>query len=798
MWRRGAWAALIITAAGLVGLVWFFLKEGRSRSDEWASVFALLLSYLVTAVSVMAWIIRRGGVRSQRLPELGGGQPQQSRPIAEWKARDLGVHEWVTDGAADSDDEPPYYVVRRHDHEIRALLRDAATRNLMLVLVGGSAAGKTRAAYEAVRELPHVRSWPILRPAGTRQLLEVLARGVSARSVLWLDDAHRRFLNQTNSSKLAEGLINTLSRPGPMLIVADMWTSHWNNLEHDAPADGSEWRSNIRALLGLPQVQMIKIAESFADASEGERVELERCADRDPRLALAVRTAGPGLEITQVLSGGPQLLRHYNDAHYAPHAHAIITAAMDARRLGWESPVTAEILRRAAEGYLDDRQRVTDSDWFAMALTDATRQHRGIAALTPTRHSSGLGPADGYVLHDFLDHHARDFRARLRPPGSLWNALADHPGSIDDLTRVAAEAQRRGLYRLAARFAVPAAESGSVDAMRLVAGQLELRGATAEAREWRQRIDNLNGPGLSKETLALFFRGPSEKELRARAEAGDRDAMRQLADRLLATHAEQAVTWARRAADTGDSDAVMFLAEALESAGRENEAEKLLHERAKAGHPEAMWRLVLLLEGQGRDEEAFVWIQRHAEAGDPIGLARLLVVLQQRGREREAEALLRSRVQDDDDSYAMWYLADWLAKRNQTEEAVGWFQRSAERSLLAVKLLVDRLEQLGHLEDAEAPLRIQAQQGEAVAIEKLADLLERLGRGEEAGSLLRTLMESAPWRGLPHTTEPSTMRRLIDLLERAGRAAEAGQVRMYGIEPGGTTAAPWDWPRTSP
>ncbi|MEU7788008.1 hypothetical protein [Amycolatopsis sp. NPDC049159] len=634
--------------------------------------------------------------------------PLVERPISGWSARELGVHEAITlDPAASA--EPPCYVVRPHDGEIRGLLRDAAGSSSMVVLVGGSAAGKTRAAYEAVRAVAQLGEWPVVRPSGPRQLVELLARGLPPRRVVWLPDLQRRFFDLPHGPAVAEGLADVLGGPGPVLVVGDVWTAHWAALSTvDSPA--------VRALLDLPQVRMVRIAESFA----GAQAELTRCAGLDPRLALAVRTAGAA--VTQVLSGGPQLLRHYVDGLHGPRTHAVVTVAMDVRRLGHESAISADVLRAAAADYLDERDRVVTGDWFADALAGATRQHHGIAALTPTRSAPGLGPPDGYVLHDFLDHHARDAREGERPPAGLWNALAEHVTAADDRSRLATAALQRGLYRLAARYAVPAAEAGDVPAMRLLAFLLELRGATAEAHAWTQR--------------------------------------------------------------TGDLDRTPLPLDLLLDSGGEPEVEPDPHD--------AVWQLFRLREDEGRDDEALALLRRLAET-QPLAVSMLSVRLRRRGLDHEAETLLRAHAEAGDPA-AMWYLGEMLRERKEIDEAAGWFRRSAELSLLAVPLLADALADLGRLEEAEEPLLIQTSKGHRLAAKHLAALSERLGRPAEAEARLRVKLEEGGGQGMVRPAEPHWMKLLTDLLDRAGRTDEAEQLRRYGIEPGGTTAAPWELP----
>jgi hypothetical protein len=75
----------------------------------------------------------------------------------------------------------------------------------------------------------------------------------------------------------------------------------------------------------------------------------------------------------------------------------------------------------AAPAYLDGSDRATAPDsWFATGLAHATREVRGIAPRAGQRQGPGIGPADGYVLHDYLDQHGR-----LTRRGELLPAVAE-------------------------------------------------------------------------------------------------------------------------------------------------------------------------------------------------------------------------------------------------------------------------------------------------------------------------------------------------------------------------------------
>jgi len=80
--------------------------------------------------------------------------------------RRLGVHAAISVPGA-PDDVPPEYVPRDADadeHGVRAKVAAAAQRGGFVLLVGGSSAGKTRCAAEAVKAL--LPDWWLVHPAG--------------------------------------------------------------------------------------------------------------------------------------------------------------------------------------------------------------------------------------------------------------------------------------------------------------------------------------------------------------------------------------------------------------------------------------------------------------------------------------------------------------------------------------------------------------------------------------------------------------------------------------------------------
>jgi hypothetical protein len=197
----------------------------------------------------------------------------------------------------------------------------------------------------------------------------------------------------------------------------------------------------------------------------------------DARLAVAARLAADG-QVVQFLAGAPELLARYRNA--PPAAAALISAAMDARRLGTGVGLPHAFLETAAPGYLTDTEwDALGEDWLEQALAYTAVPCNGVrgpltrirprpaASRAPGSGSgdSGAQPEGGpgsvtggtlYRLADYLDEFGRRHLADLVPPKSFW-AAAVHAGPGDAVV-LADAARARGLLRDAARLYVHATE----------------------------------------------------------------------------------------------------------------------------------------------------------------------------------------------------------------------------------------------------------------------------------------------------------------------------------------------------
>ncbi|MZG01678.1 AAA family ATPase, partial [Streptomyces sp. SID5614] len=116
------------------------------------------------------------------------------RPIQQWAPHALEVHPaGPAPGSSGLVEQRvlPSYVRREHDQLLAEAVREAAQgRSRMVVLVGESSTGKTRACWEAVQPLAEKgwRLWHPFDPTRAEAALEELHE-VGPRTVVWLNEA---------------------------------------------------------------------------------------------------------------------------------------------------------------------------------------------------------------------------------------------------------------------------------------------------------------------------------------------------------------------------------------------------------------------------------------------------------------------------------------------------------------------------------------------------------------------------------------------------------------------------------
>ena len=434
----------------------------RGRTPE---QFAAVIAAKLAALDVTA-----PGPAGSPASDAGMARPPGAVRVSEADLRRLGVHAAISVPGV-PDEVPPEYVPRDADadgHGVRAKVAAAAERGGFVLLVGGSSVGKTRCAAEAVRAL--LPDWWLVHPAGPGEVA-ALAAAPPGRTVVWLDEL-QRYLDGEHG--LTGGVVRALlGAPGPVVIIGTLWPDRYAAYTAVPAPGGADPQAREREVLDLAAV--IRIGAEFSPA---EQDRARAAAARDRRLALALGADGYGL--TQTLAAAPQLVARWEDARAAdPYGWAVLTAALDAARLGARAPLSADLLRAAAPGYCTSAQQAeAPENWFEQALAYATEKlHGAAAALSPA--GAGMGQIAGYTVADYLLQHASRERRSARVPASTWDALLSHIRDPADAARLADSARGRLLYCYAIPLYRLAADAGDGDAAWRLAGLLAERGDLA-------------------------------------------------------------------------------------------------------------------------------------------------------------------------------------------------------------------------------------------------------------------------------------------------------------------------------
>jgi hypothetical protein len=380
---------------------------------------------------------------------LVGGSPDRpvtwlGRVVDSWGPLELEVHRPIVIERAPTG--IPEYIEREHDQQIRDSLAGKAPR--LIVIVGGSSTGKTRAAYEAVKnQLPDWRLHYPIYPDKPRALADSLRSGrIAPQTVIWLNEL-QQYLLPTGGEETAAALRQCLQGDDQILFIGTTWSEYWQELVK--PQAGLEDpHPQARALL-LHAAERIDIDPQFPPG------ELEALADRDPRVRMALQ-ADMG-KITQYIAAGPALVEFYTDAKAAsPAVWAILSASMDwclVERYEQYPDTILDFLRTAAVGYMSDEERGSlDESWFTDALQRASVLLRGAARpLTRVRSGKANPGAIRYRLADYLLQYARHCRSGCPVPASFWDGIWAALDSVY-VPAFAHAADDRGMYEQSARL----------------------------------------------------------------------------------------------------------------------------------------------------------------------------------------------------------------------------------------------------------------------------------------------------------------------------------------------------------
>jgi hypothetical protein len=683
----------------------------------------------------------------------------------------------------------PLYVRRAHDGVLRSVVAQAAGgESRMVVLVGESSSGKTRACWEAVAELPAGwRLWHPLDPSPVQALANALREGIAPRTAIWLNELQWYVGGQAGAlaEQVAAGL-RVLLQTGasaPVLVLGTVWPEYWSVLTEPPVPGRGPGHAQARALLEGKGVYLPAAFEARELEDAGT------VGGHDLRLADALAHTVNG-RITQYMAGAPALLERYRTA--PPGAQALISAAMDASRLGGAAVVGRDFLQAAAEGYLgDDDYDALGEGWLDDALAYTQQPSRSVRGLlSQVRARTGTDGGDGWRLSDYMDHLGRSERQFTAPPASFWHAAREHLPEAHLVRAVGQAAEARWRDAEAAGLYQRALDLGDLQAGQELVWLWQERRRTEEGRRVQEQaalagdgeaLEELLEPMLEQEQYQ-----EAERLVREAADRGSCTAQLHLARALmLEGEAEEAERWYSEVARCSDPDILRAYAGDLQGRGDLDGARALLR---AAGDRHAMGELAALATGTAEVEEA----AREAFAvGEATPLKTLAEQAEADGRPADAARLYGDAI------------GVFERRRRQREEGVDLIDFEAgPRSLLdlidpaalpmppgetwALRQLVALLDAAQGAAAGDRALGKVARAGNAWALERLLRRLRERGRDQEAVTVLEgEVARDTPWalwvqaHRAVHDAEVSDgVRRARALLERAAAARVGQAVRV--------------------
>ncbi|MEU5810923.1 helix-turn-helix domain-containing protein [Streptomyces sp. NPDC047718] len=651
------------------------------------------------------------------------------RPIGEWEAHDLEVHP-AGPGRTVSGSETlavrrlPGYVSREHDRVLADAVRDAAVgRNRLVILVGSSSSGKTRACWEAVQPLADHGwlLWHPFDPTRAQAALEDLHL-VQPRTVVWLNEAQHYLGDRLFGEQIAAAVHHLLVSPerGPILVLGTLWPEYAHQYTALPTPGGADPHSRARELLAADRTLIVP--DAFDDKALATAAVLAEGGDQ--LLGDALTRARPDGRVTQDLAGAPVLLNRYQ--HATPAARALLEVAMDARRLGAGLHLSQAFLTDAAPDYLTDIEydQLTD-DWAERAFAELAEPVHGKQAplrrttprlpRRPPAPSSVAGTAvqlptgPVFRLADYLEQHGRTTRRWLCPPASFWYAAHTRLTHPDDLSNLTQAAEKRHRLQWAHHLRHRAADHGDTDSL-------------YSAAMLRERAGDREG---------------AERLFQQAADHGDINALVRLADqRARAGDQDGTETLARQVADHSDPSALVRLAVLRNGAGDRERAERLLRQAADHGYTFALVHLADHREEAGDQDGAETLARQAADHGDTLALRRLAVSRERAGDLKGAERLLQQAA-DHGDTSALVALAKLREKAGDLDGAERLLQQAADHgNTFAPRCLAELREEAGDQDGAEALALQAAEHDNANALQHLAELRKKAGDLEGAERLL--------------------------------------------------------------
>ncbi|MEU3922066.1 tetratricopeptide repeat protein [Streptomyces sp. NPDC029004] len=417
LWRSmRPWAVLVSasgggTAAALIGAAWL---------PSWGAAM-VAASGAALAGGFTADAQRAISERRLARQSVAGSMNASTRRAVRHLVREvndpiaLGVHPAARHGAPSGTERLPQFVRR----DCFPTLLDRLRLGGLVLIVGESTAGKSRLAYEAMRAALPDHTAFLLKPG--HDLEAVAAEAANVRQCLVWFDEFDQFLGVGGlTTDLVRAMLDGTDRH--VVLLASMRSKEYDrySARQREVTDAATWRSGREVLLMAADPLHLERLWTRAE------VERARSAAADPRVAQAARGVDNRFGVAELLAAGPELVNDWLHA-WQPGTHprgaALVSAAIDCRRMGLHHPVDRDLLLALHSHYLTERGgSILRPEPVEEAFTWATSPVQGASSLL-------VPQTGGFMAFDYLI----DLPELASVPESSWLTLLDRTSPEDSV-----------------------------------------------------------------------------------------------------------------------------------------------------------------------------------------------------------------------------------------------------------------------------------------------------------------------------------------------------------------------------
>jgi tetratricopeptide (TPR) repeat protein/transcriptional regulator with XRE-family HTH domain len=625
----------------------------------------------------------------------GGHGPRVGDVDPKW----FGIHPAIEVARQPTEWLPPY-VRRDLDPELDELLRHSG----LVVILGRSAAGKSRTAFEAIRR--GLAGHELLVPRDAQALRTIADSGITLRNtVIWLDELDR-FLR---SGIFDRQLVERLCPQGHcgVVIVATMRSQAMLELTTTATPAERALAYTARVVLDSAAIRTLDLKLSEAERQRADALR------HDARISEAL-DHGHEAALAEYLCAGPAIVTRWRHGREADEGAALVGAALTSaavccRRAGCAAPLPRIVLAELYTHLLDSR----DAQRYGLPGVDeglvwATELVRGASSCLVSHEG------DRYRAFEYLvDSPGRRTEKTEPVPDLVWDVLL-HRLDPEELNFVAIAAHRAGKEDVFRRMMAHWADSIDDPGAWSLTGAVLLFSEPDDGTGERAADAGRPGAARNPATMSSFFSGPgdgfreraaeAEPWLVRAAEAGHHAGTRNLAIMFdLLGDAAAAERWAHRGAELGDGQCMVRFGEFCADRGKLREAE---HWYRKAAETEPVEGRRMPIAASVRIRELGPYenrlMLRRGDYAEEIcaplsAIGHLAALRTMRGDFAEAERLLR-RAADHGQMDDLLALAYFLLERGKFQELGDWCKQAARLGRFdAVLRLEEELAESGNI-----------------------------------------------------------------------------------------------------